>query len=185
MSWQRLACGLLLVSPLLLLHRKKKRNIAMADTSSSTTNIVNANIRAFLIMLQHSEGTYGPDAYKKLYGGGLMFSSYANHPNTAIRKWGITSTAAGAYQFLYGTWNTLKKQLSLPDFSPKSQDRAALELIRMKGALPDIAAGRIAMAIQKCRKIWASLPGAGYGQNTRSLSELLMVYQQNGGQLVG
>ena len=38
-------------------------------------------------------------------------------------------------------------------------------------ALHDVLAGRIETAISKCRNIWASLPGAGYGH--REINELL------------
>jgi lysozyme len=116
-----------------------------------------------------------------LYGGQL-FNSYAAHPHIAITKGGITSTAAGAYQMLYRTWVSVQQDLGLPDFSPASQDRAAVELIRRRGALEDVVAGRFTEAIYKCRKEWASLPGAGYGQHERSLAVLEQVYQYAGGQ---
>ncbi len=134
-------------------------------------------------MIQYAEGTIGKNAYRTLFGGGLV-TSYSGHPNTPIYKYGITSTAAGAYQFLYSTWSALQADLWLPDFSPPSQDKAAIELIRRKGALPDVLAGRFAEAVYKCRKIWASFPGAGYGQNEKSLFTLTQVYQAAGGQLL-
>ena len=57
------------------------------------------------------------------------------------------------------------KQLGLKDFSPKSQDAVALQQIKERGALPMIDRGDIRQAIDRCgRNIWASLPGAGYGQ---------------------
>ena len=140
------------------------------------------NLRAFLIMIQYAEGTYGANAYRMLYGGQL-FNSYAQHPKTAITKGGITSTAAGAYQILFRTWQSVQQDLGLVDFSPSSQDKAAVELIRRRGALEDVIAGRFDMAIYQCRKEWASLPGAGYGQGERSLASLVQVYQYAGGQM--
>ena len=50
------------------------------------------------------------------------------------------------------------------DFSPKSQDAVALQQIKERGALPMIDRGDIRQAIDRCSNIWASLPGAGYGQ---------------------
>ncbi len=140
------------------------------------------NLAAFLLMIQYSEGTIGPNAYRTLYGGEL-FSDYSRHPNLAIRKYGITSTAAGAYQFLYKVWEELRLQLRLPDFSPASQNRAAIELIRRRKALEDVLAGRFSQAIYKCRKTWASLPGAGYGQSERSMASLASVFQKAGGKI--
>jgi lysozyme len=138
------------------------------------------NLKAFLTMIQYAEGTYGQDGYRKLYGGSL-FNDLSKHPNTPTTKWGITSTAAGAYQILSKTWNELQTKLGLPDFSPLSQDKAAIELIRRRKALEDVMAGRWAQAIEKCKKEWASLPGAGYGQNEKNIKNLLSVYKVAGG----
>ncbi|OJW04085.1 MAG: hypothetical protein BGO52_17310 [Sphingobacteriales bacterium 44-61] len=140
------------------------------------------NLAAFLLMLQYSEGTYGAYAYRILYGGKL-FNSYNRHPNQPVTRWGITSTAAGAYQFLYKTWQALAKDLKLVDFTPAAQNKAAIELIRGKAALTDVLHGKIADAIYKCRKLWASLPGSGYGQNEKSIEELLRFYVRAGGKL--
>jgi lysozyme len=139
-----------------------------------------ANLQAFLITIQYAEGTYGSNAYRVLYGGGL-FEGFGRHPNKVVAKWGFSSTAAGAYQILYRTWQTVQQALGLEDFSPASQDKAAIELIRRRGALEDVLAGRFAAAVSKCRKEWASFPGAGYGQGERSLGLLAQVYQKAGG----
>ncbi|MGT2429717.1 hypothetical protein ACU4HD_15135 [Cupriavidus basilensis] len=50
-------------------------------------------------------------------------------------------------------------------------------------ALPLIAAGRFDEAVSWERNIWASLPGAGYGQNEHSLDYLRDVYVKAGGRL--
>ncbi len=141
------------------------------------------NLSAFLLMIQYSEGTIGPNAYRILYGGGL-FNNYSRHPNKVILKYGIASTAAGAYQILYKVWEELRVALNLRDFSPMSQNRAAIELIRRRGALEDVLAGRFTKAVYKCRKTWASLPGAGYGQSERSVASLASVFQKAGGKII-
>lgn len=144
------------------------------------TEVAYKNIRAFLIMIQYAEGTYGKDGYKKLYGGS-SFNDFAKHPNSPQTKWGITSTAAGAYQILNKTWLELQSKLGLTDFSPVNQDKAAIELIRRRKALDDVYAGRFKEAIAKCRKEWASLPGAGYGQNEKNIQNLMAVIKVAGG----
>ena len=78
-------------------------------------------------------------------------------------------------------FDAYKKQLNLNDFSPASQDAIALQQIKECKALADIDAGRIAQAIKKCRRIWASLPGAGYGQHENKIEYLLAAYQKAGG----
>lgn len=150
-----------------------------------------ARLKAFLYMIRYSEGTLGSAGYNTLYGGRAWTGALTGHPTSMGWKGlplsdaqcrgaglspGCVSTAAGAYQFIKGTWARLASKLQLTDFSPESQDRAATELIREAGALDDVLAGEFAVAVNKIRKIWASLPGAGYGQGERSLPSLLAVY---------
>jgi muramidase (phage lysozyme) len=80
-------------------------------------------------------------------------------------------------------WAHYRSQLVLPDFGPASQDRWALQLIKERRALDDIEAGRFADAVSKCRNIWASLPGAGYGQHENKIAYLEAAYVAAGGRL--
>lgn len=141
-----------------------------------------ANLAAFLAMIAYSEGTASNDGYRMLFGGRL-FTSFADHPRQYIPFRNTTTSAAGRYQILARTWDTLRLRLNLPDFSPASQDAAAIELIRERGALNDVRAGRVAQAVAKVAKVWASLPGAGYDQPERKLSSLLAAYGNAGGTL--
>jgi muramidase (phage lysozyme) len=150
------------------------------DGMTPTTSTAAGNRAAFLAMIRKSEGTAGPNGYRTFYGGSL-FSDLSAHPNTPHTAAGITSTAAGAYQFLFRTWEECRRALSLPDFSPESQDAAAVFLIKRRGALPDVDAGNFAAAVAACRKEWASLPGAGYGQHENTLASLQAAYVAAGG----
>jgi muramidase (phage lysozyme) len=144
-----------------------------------------ANVCAFLDMLAFAEGTAGKgdDGYNVLVGG-TLFNGYAGHPGRSmwLPRYKIHSTAAGRYQFLLRTWRVLEKQLKLIDFSPQSQDRGAMELIRGRGALDDVKAGYLVAAIAKCAKEWVSLPGADYGQREVALDELRAAYEAAGGE---
>jgi muramidase (phage lysozyme) len=142
------------------------------------------NVVAFLKTIRVSEGTSGDDGYSILVGGG-HFDGFDDHPRQLVYlpNLGINSSAAGAYQILRRTWDGVAGKLGLTDFSPASQDRAAVELIRQRGALADVRAGRFADAIAKCKKEWASLPGAGYGQRENSLASLQAAYLDAGGNL--
>jgi muramidase (phage lysozyme) len=171
-QWAAIAAGLL--SPALYFLIKKE--IQRVEQASKAQK----NLRAFLIMIQYSEGTLGKDAYRKLFGGGL-FTDFSKHPDMPVTRGSLTSTAAGAYQILYKTWLEVQQKLGLPDFSPSSQDKAAIELIKRRKALEDVLAGKFSQAIEKCRKEWASLPGAGYNQRERSANSLLSVYKIAGG----
>lgn len=156
-------------------------------TAAPDRSTAERNENAFLDMIAYSEGTGGPNGYRTLFGGGL-FTDMTAHPRqyfTFTDKLGKTNrtSAAGRYQFLARTWDDLANRLGLIDFGPASQDAAALELIRQRGALKDVQAGRITQAIAKCAPIWASLPGAGYNQPERKLTNLLLSYSQAGGNL--
>ncbi|MDH2022931.1 glycoside hydrolase family 104 protein [Stenotrophomonas sp. GD03680] len=146
------------------------------------------NVCAFLSMLAWSEGTDNGKQPTKDRGydvivGGQLFKSYADHPRVLVDlpKLKIQSTAAGRYQLLRRYFDAYKKTLGLKDFSPLSQDLIALQQIRERHALPLIQAGKIEDAIKAVRKIWASLPGAGYGQHEQKLADLLAVYSRAGG----
>ncbi|OWQ56416.1 lysozyme [Stenotrophomonas maltophilia] len=146
------------------------------------------NVVAFLDMLAWSEGTDNGRQPTKDRGydvivGGKLFTSYADHPRVLVDlpKLGIQSTAAGRYQLLRRYYDAYRKSLGLKDFSPLSQDLIALQQIRERRALPLIQAGRIPEAIAAARNIWASLPGAGYGQFEHKLDSLLAAYRKAGG----
>lgn len=145
------------------------------------------NLRAFLDTISYAEGTdrYGDqDGYDVIVGGELL-SDFSDHPNKRVwlPAYGIHSTAAGRYQILHRFWRHYQEQLGLPDFSPDSQDRYAVQQIRERRAYDDVLSGRIADAIRKCANIWASFPGAGYGQREVAMQNLLDFYQRRGGKL--
>lgn len=140
------------------------------------------NVQAFSTLVRTGEGTIGDAGYRTLYGGRL-FDGYADHPRIAVTASGRTSTAAGAYQILSRTWDDLARSgYRFPDFSPQSQDMAFLALLKRRGALADVVAGRFTTAIGKANKEWASLPGSPYGQPTLSLNQAMLVLAQAGGQ---
>lgn len=142
-------------------------------------HLAQPRLRAFLRMLRVGEGTADEDGYRRMFAGRLV-DSFADHPRTPVtaRLGGrpITSTAAGAYQFLSRTWDECRRALDLPDFSPASQDLAAVFLIRRRGALGDVLAGRIEQAVKRCNREWASLPGSPYGQPVRTMAQALADY---------
>jgi len=154
----------------------------------STAEAGGRNRAAFLDMIAASE--IGPvllarsdDGYDVLVGSTpahpMLFTGYADHPN--VYNAATNSTAAGRYQILTRWWRAYKQQLGLPDFSPRSQDKYALQQLRERGALPLIDAGKFAQAVAKVHDVWASLPGAGYGQHENKLDALAQAYTAAGG----
>ena len=144
--------------------------------------------RAILDAIAWSEGTDKPGQPTKNKGydvivGGSLFTDYSKHPNKLVDlpRLRIKSTAAGRYQLLYRYWVAYAKLLKLPDFSPASQDAIALQQIRERKALDDIDAGNLRAAVKKIRNIWASLPGAGYGQNEHTYDNFEAAFKRAGG----
>lgn len=155
---------------------------------------------AFLDMIKNSE--LGPElialsdaGYNILVGATpdnvLTFPSYADHPD--IENAALHSSAAGGYQLEHIWWadrtvngvvhKGYKSMLNLPDFSPLSQERVALQQIRECNALADIDAGNFAHAVALCSRIWASLPGNDYGQHQNQITLLQGYYTAAGGTL--
>lgn len=145
------------------------------------TAIQNPNVTAFLMLIRTGEGTADPDGYHRLFGGANFFS-YADHPRIVVSRGTLKSTAAGAYQILARTWDDLRNQgVDLPDFSPANQDKAAIALIKRRGALAYVEAGNWADAIARTNREWASLPGSPYGQPTLTLDRAFAILAANGG----
>ena len=156
------------------------------------------NRRAFLDMLAVSEGTSTSPAtlcngYDVIVtgvdGDPEVFTDFSDHPfnngrpSKVINSRGLTSNASGRYQFMLRDWHHYRDSLGLLDFGPDSQDIWALQLIRERGALPLIDAGNFAAAVARCSNLWASLPGAGYGQHENQLAKLQDAYTEAGGVL--
>lgn len=134
--------------------------------------------------IRYAEGTAGPQGYQTMFGGG-KFSDFSRHPDRVVRTPNYSSAAAGAYQFLPGSWQSHQKALGLGDFSPGNQDLAALRaarnrlmpigglsVLQKEGFSPRVSA---ALAPE-----WASFPTESgksyYGQPVKPLSKLQQVY---------
>jgi muramidase (phage lysozyme) len=160
-------------------------------TRSTEAQLGHKNLSAFLDMIAHSElgaallTTATDDGYRVLVGSTpthpLLFTSYATHPNVLNKR--CNSTAAGRYQALHRFAVAYMTILHLPDFGPISQDKIAAQQIKECGAIPDIENGKFASAVQKCSRIWASLPGNNYGQHVNDLTALQSAYTTAGGAL--
>lgn len=157
--------------------------------------LAHPNVRAFLRVIRSGESSQDGSAYRWLFGSTQsnpkLFDSFTSHPRVKtyekfdgqfIKNGKLDyTTAAGAYQIVGSTWDECVAALGLPDFSPESQDIAAVFLIDRRHALGDLLEGRVTDAINKLGQEWASLPSAKYGQPTVKLEEALKVYQAYGG----
>jgi muramidase (phage lysozyme) len=133
---------------------------------------------AMLDTIAESEGA----DYDTLYGGDT-FSGYEDHPRETVHGDEYTSTAAGRYQILEGTWDAAAGEMNLEDFSPANQDQAAMWLIDEAGQLNNVDNRNIEEAINGLADTWASFPeesgNSAYGQGANELSELKETYRES------
>ena len=155
-----------------------------ASANATGNYTITPQRRALLNTIRYAEGTWkqGKEGYRTLYGGG-RFSSLERHPEIVVVK-RYTSAAAGAYQFLPGTWSEAARKLQLASFGPSSQDQAALYLVDRRGVLDQIdqqGLTREAMAV--LAREWASFPTlagrSAYGQPVKRAEELQRFFSSN------
>ncbi|MFM7313148.1 MAG: muramidase [Cyanobium sp.] len=141
--------------------------------------------QALLNTIRYAEGTWKQgslEGYHTLYGGG-RFASLARHPEIVVVK-RYTSAAAGAYQFLPGTWREASRKLQLASFRPENQDQAALYLVDRRGVLDEIdRQGLTTRAMAVLAREWDSFPTlsgrSAYGQPVKRAGDLERFYQAN------
>ena len=114
--------------------------------------------------------------------GGELFTDYSDHPRKLVTNPKLKSTGAGRYQLLSPLVGWLTASSLLKDFSPKSQDAVVLwQRLRSVALTYDWSwwypSGG---AIDRCSNIWASLPGAGYGQFEHKADSLIAKIQRSG-----
>ena len=127
------------------------------DYGSSQSIDPTDQVSAFLAVIRAGESS---DNYRAIVYGG-SFSSYDRHPGLlASGKLdpsflpGKPSHAAGAYQFQPRTWLECARALNLTDFSPGSQDAAAIFLLKRRGAYEAIVNGDIRAACDLLKNEW-------------------------------
>lgn len=158
--------------------------LSLVGADMDPSNLQNQNVIAFLQMIRYGESSNGDDAYRMIVGGG-SFTDFTDHPRIFKTIGKSRTSAAGAYQITATTWDDLRSRYGslLPDFSPASQDMAAVLLLRQRGALNDVKAGRFEQAIAKCRNEWTSLPGAS--EQLYSMAKARQILASYGGQFSG
>lgn len=146
----------------------------MATRQELEQALNNPNVRKMLDVIANAEGV--KHGYNTIFGNERSDDLKA-HPNvkkefTQTDGKKNTTTAAGRYQFLKGTWDRISKRYGLNDFSPKNQDLAAVALILGRGALGDVIKGDFTKAIGKLGDEWASLPSSNYAQPKKSWEDI-------------
>lgn len=180
------ATALLLLSSAASLQawsHKPAAEAAAANHSGQATYAITPQRQALLNTIRYAEGTWkrgSREGYHTLYGGG-RFASLARHPEIVVLK-RYRSAAAGAYQFLPGTWQEASQKLQLASFRPENQDQAALYLVDRRGVLDQIdRQGLTRQSMAVLAKEWASFPTlsgqSAYGQPVKQAADLERFYQ--------
>lgn len=160
---------------------KKKR------LSENTELLADRNVAAFLKGIAAAEGggydfKYG--AVKGKRNDPWRFTGFSTHPGPGF---GGKTTAAGMYQITVDTWRQHGGRMGLSDFSPKTQDLMAVEILRTIGAIEKIKAGNIAGAMPSAAAKWAALamgPNLGNrypAQPYMKYEDFISVYAAAGG----
>jgi muramidase (phage lysozyme) len=149
--------------------------------------LADPNVSAFLKAIAEAEGggydfKYG--AVKGKRNDPWRFTDFSTHPGPGF---GGQTTAAGMYQINVPTWRDHGGKMGLTDFSPKTQDLIAIELLRSVKVIDKIKSGDIAGAVGPASRKWAALPqGPGLGNRERGqpfmkYEDFFAIYQANGG----
>jgi len=148
----------------------------------------NPNVKAFLAAIAEAEGgapnlTFG--GIKGRQNDPHIFTDFSTHPMAGKNG----TTAAGSYQINVATWREMGDKMGITDFTEDHQALMAIEIIRIKGAIEDVAAGDLIKALPKVAGRWAALPqGPGKGnrypkQHYKSYEEFVKYFEAAGGKV--
>lgn len=137
---------------------------ARPQPMAQPTGTPEANLKKFLDFIGKAEGA----DYSTVVGGS-KFTDFRAHPRIVglVTKEG-PSTAAGKYGITATTYDDYAPKIGVRDFSPDSQDKLAIAIIKRRGALEDVQRGDFNAAIAKLGSTWASFPSSPYSQPKRS-----------------
>lgn len=184
----------------LLLIKEKNPEVFKAATPNDgflfqyfDTSVNTENVLAFLAVIRNLESN---NRYNVIAGGDT-FQDYSEHPFVINpnRNKPLGTTASGAYQQVKGTWIMARDALGLENFSPASQDAAAIWLLNHKvpgenrfnldgtGLIEDLYRGDFEKALQNYRKEWEALDKIILGKYPIKLADAEQIYLNNGGYL--
>ena len=130
---------------------------ANSSVQLATLPATGINLKALKEAISWAEGTWNSDTnsinYNTQFGGG-QFDGSKGHPSQVIQRPGVSSSAAGGFQFMPTTWKEANQGKNVP-MTPSNQDAAADFLITRRGVdLSKPLEGQIG----KLSGEWASIP---------------------------
>ncbi len=134
------------------------------------------NASAWRLVIMHAEGTAkNRNPYGVMFGGGT-FDNTKGHPDTVVHGGKYSSAAAGAFQFMPNTWQTVMGNAPM---TKENQDAAATKLAAGRGV--DIRTAPFTREnVAKLAPEWASLPTLSgqsyYGQPVKAFQNLKAIF---------
>lgn len=152
-------------------------NLRMSNRiAENEAHLAHPNVAAFLKAIAAAEGGGYDFKYGAVKGRSKdlwRFTDTSTHPGPGIDG---KTTAAGMYQITRPTWQHHGGKLGLSDFSPRTQDLIAVEILRSLGVIEAIKAGKIDEVMPKVARTWAALP-KGPGQRNHYPSQGYMKFE--------
>ena len=117
--------------------------------------------------------------------GRELFTDYSDHPRKLVTlNPKLKSTGARRFTSFFPV-SGIPAKAAWPEkgFLRKKSGRCGIAADWERGALPAwlIPGSDIRQAIDRCSNIWASLPGAGYGQFEHKADSLIAKFKEAGG----
>ena len=173
-------------------ERETIEKLLLGGSSRVQIQNVDPKVKAFLDMIAWSLGTLTENGYQ-VFANGTEFVSFSEHPRKRVcgpfygsRGIIVDNTeelcvdAAGRYHIIYPTWVNVSRRLHLSNFSPESQDAAAIELLIERDVLTDLESGNFESAVHKSSSAWTTLPTKTgktiYDRKIHSIEQLKIVY---------
>jgi muramidase (phage lysozyme) len=152
----------------------------------------NPQVMAFMRVIREGESSQGPEAYYMMNGGKLFtkangfISDLTNIPHPGFIVKPGTSTAAGAFQVVRGSWGHMSRFRDLGEnavMTPANQEKVALALLAWRGALPAVMRGDIETALKKIPDEWEAFKPAKMIQQGKTVAHYKAVFKKYGGTL--
>lgn len=142
------------------------------------------NVVAFSMVVRNGESSLEEKAYGMRFGGlgkpPGYFTDFSQHPKIfEPTHGGQKSSAAGAYQATWTTWNEEQQKYGWESFGKQEQDEFFVARLIYRRALDAVIAGRFGEACRLLRLEWTSLPGGA--EENRATKEARDVFYRYGG----
>ena len=146
---------------------------------------INNQRKAFLDMLAWSEGTDNGRQKTRNHGydvivGGELFTDYSDHPRKLVTCGKTQINRRRTLPASFRWWDAYRKQLGLKGLLSKVRTLWHCSRLRSVALYLWLIVVISVENVDRCNNIWASLPGAGYGQFEHKADSLIAKFKEAG-----